>query len=167
MNPVTQYILGWNTPAIICLVVGMALMAVEIFTPGMGAPAIFGSVALVAAIILRADSLETALITFVLILVPLLIAGGIAIHSFSKGALNRSPVVLKEKIEGASSSLSDSDMQALVGAEGVALTALRPAGNGDFGGRRLDVVTSGAFIAKDSPIRIVAVEGLRIMVEKI
>ncbi|MBQ6703658.1 MAG: hypothetical protein IJN08_02470 [Clostridia bacterium] len=167
MNPVTQYILGWNTPAIICLVVGMALMAIEIFTPGMGAPAIFGSVALVAAIILRADSLETALITFVLILVPLLIAGGIAIHSFSKGALNRSPVVLKEKIEGASSSLSDSDMQALVGAEGVALTALRPAGNGDFGGRRLDVVTSGAFIAKDSPIRIVAVEGLRIMVEQI
>ena len=167
MNPVTQYILGWNTPAIICLVVGMALMAIEIFTPGMGAPAIFGSVALVAAIILRADSLETALITFVLILVPLLIAGGIAIHSFSKGALNRSPVVLKEKIEGASSSLSDSDMQALVGADGVALTALRPAGNGDFGGRRLDVVTSGAFIAKDSPIRIVAVEGLRIMVEQI
>ena len=167
MNPVTQYILGWNTPAIICLVVGMALMAIEIFTPGMGAPAIFGSVALVAAIILRADSLETALITFVLILVPLLIAGGIAIHSFSKGALNRSPVVLKEKIEGASSSLSDSDMQALVGAEGVALTALRPAGNGDFGGRRLDVVTSGAFIAKDSPIRIVAIEGLRIMVEKV
>ncbi|MBQ4610956.1 MAG: hypothetical protein IJB30_04395 [Clostridia bacterium] len=167
MNPVTQYILGWNTPAVICLVVGMALMAIEIFTPGMGAPAIFGSVALVAAIILRADSLETALITFVLILVPLLIAGGIAIHSFSKGALNRSPVVLKEKIEGASSSLSDSDMQALVGAEGVALTALRPAGNGDFGGRRLDVVTSGAFIAKDSPIRIVAVEGLRIMVEQI
>jgi len=167
MNPVTQYILGWNTPAIICLVVGMALMAIEIFTPGMGAPAIFGSIALVAAIILRADSVETALITFVLILVPLLIAGGIAIHSFSKGALNRSPVVLKEKIEGASSSLSDSDMQALVGAEGVALTALRPAGNGDFGGRRLDVVTSGAFIAKDSPIRIVAVEGLRIMVEQI
>ena len=105
MESVTQYILGWNTPAIICLVVGMVLMAIEIFTPGMGAPAIFGSIALVAAIILRADSVETALITFVLILVPLLIAAGIAIHSFSKGALNRSPVVLKEKIEGSSTSL--------------------------------------------------------------
>lgn len=167
MESVTQYILGWNTPAIICLVVGMVLMAIEIFTPGMGAPAIFGSIALVAAIILRADSVETALITFVLILVPLLIAAGIAIHSFSKGALNRSPVVLKEKIEGASTSLSDAEMQSLVGAEGVALTALRPAGNGEFGGKRLDVVTGGDFIAKDSPIRIVAVEGLRITVEKI
>ena len=76
-------------------------------------------------------------------------------------------MVLKEKIEGASTSLSDAEMQSLVGAEGVALTALRPAGNGDFGGKRLDVVTSGAFIPKDSPIRIVAIEGLRIMVEKI
>lgn len=167
MESVTQYILGWNTPAVICLVIGMVLMAIEIFTPGMGAPAIFGSVALVAAIILRADSIETALVTFVLILVPLLIGAGIAMHSFSKGALNRSPVVLKEAIDGTSTSLSDAEMQSLVGAEGVALTALRPAGNGDFGGKRLDVVTGGAFIAKDSPIRIVAVEGLRIMVEKI
>ena len=167
MDSVTQYILGWNTPAIICLVVGMVLMAIEIFTPGMGAPAIFGSISLVAAIILRADSVETALVTFVLILVPLLIGAGIAMHSFSKGALNRSPVVLKEKIDGTSTSLTGAEMQALVGAEGVALTALRPAGNGEFDGRRLDVVTSGDFIAKDSPIRIVAIEGLRIMVEKI
>lgn len=167
MDSVTQYILGWNIPAIICLVVGMVLMAIEIFTPGMGAPAIFGSISLVAAIILRADSIETALITLVLMLVPLLIGAGIAMHSFSKGALNRSPVVLKDKIEGASTSLSGAEMQALVGAEGVALTALRPAGNGEFDGRRLDVVTSGDFIAKDSPIRIVAIEGLRIMVERI
>lgn len=167
MESVTQYIMGWNTPAIICLVVGMVLMAIEIFTPGMGAPAIFGSIALVAAIILRADSVQTALVTFVLIIVPLLIAAGIAIRSFSKGVLSRSPVVLKESIDGKSTSLSDEQMQALVGAEGVALTALRPAGNGDFGGKRLDVVTAGDFIAKDSPIRIIAVEGLRITVERI
>ncbi|MBR5291303.1 MAG: hypothetical protein IKU32_00140 [Clostridia bacterium] len=167
MESVTQYILGWNTPAVICLVAGMVLMAIEIFTPGMGAPAIFGSISLIAAIILRADSIETALITLVLILIPLLLGAGIAIRSFSRGALNRSPVVLKDKIEGSSTSLSDAEMQQLVGAEGVALTALRPAGNGVFDGRRLDVVTSGGFIAKDSPIRIVAIEGLRIMVEKV
>ena len=167
MESVTQYILGWNTPAVICLVAGMVLMAIEIFTPGMGAPAIFGSISLIAAIILRADSIETALITLVLILIPLLLGAGIAIRSFSRGALNRSPVVLKDRIEGSSTSLSDAEMQQLVGAEGVALTALRPAGNGVFDGRRLDVVTSGGFIAKDSPIRIVAIEGLRIMVEKI
>lgn len=167
MESVTQYILGWNTPAVICLVAGMVLMAIEIFTPGMGAPAIFGSISLIAAIILRADSIETALITLVLILIPLLLGAGIAIRSFSRGALNRSPVVLKDRIEGSSTSLSDAEMQQLVGAEGVALTALRPAGNGVFDGRRLDVVTSGGFIAKDSPIRIVAIEGLRIMVEKV
>ena len=167
MDSITQYIMGWNTPALICLIAGMVFMAAEIFTPGLGVPAILGGVSLVAAVVLRADSIGTALITFVLILVPLLLGAGIAMHSFSKGALNNSPVVLKDKIDGNSTSLSEAQMQELVGAEGVALTALRPAGNGDFGGRRLDVVTGGDFIPKDSPIRIVAVEGLRIMVEKI
>ncbi len=167
MDSVTQYILGWNTPALICLIAGMLFMAAEIFTPGMGVPGILGGISLVAAVILRADSLGTALVTLVLILVPLLIGAGIAMHSFSKGALNNSPVVLKDKIEGNSTSLSEAQMQELVGAEGVALTPLRPSGNGDFGGKRLDVTTSGGFIAKDSPIRIVEIEGLRIMVEKI
>ena len=167
MDTVTQYILGWNTPAVICLVVGIVLMTLEIFTPGMGAPGLFGGVALIAAVILRADSLQTALVTLVLMAIPLLAAAGIAMHSFAKGALNRSPVVLKEQIDGSSTSLSEEHMQSLVGAEGVAVTALHPSGNGEFDGKRLDVVSNCGFIAKDSPIRIVAVEGLRITVDKI
>ncbi len=167
MDPVMQYILGWNLPAFICLVVGMLLMITEMFTPGFGVPGTLGGIALLAAVVLRADNLATGLITLVLIVVPLLIGAGITIHSFSKGVLNRSPVVLREKIEGSSSSLSGADMQALVGAEGVALTALRPAGTGSFDGKRLDVMSSGGFIPKDAAIRITAVEGLRITVEQL
>ena len=63
MNMVTQYILGWSVPATICLLVGLALMIYEMFTPGMGFPALLGALALLAAVILRADSLRTALIT--------------------------------------------------------------------------------------------------------
>lgn len=76
-------------------------------------------------------------------------------------------MVLRDSIDGSSSSLADAEMQTLVGAEGVALTALRPAGVGSFDGKRLDVISSGGFIAKDAPIRITAVEGLKIMVEQL
>ena len=132
---VVQYILGWSAPAVICLVVGLALMFYEMFTPGMGFPALFGALALLAAVILRADSLTTALITLVLIVVPLMVAAAIIFRSFSKGALSRSRIVLKESIDEKSSSLSDKKMQALVGKEGVCVTALHPAGNADFEGR--------------------------------
>jgi membrane-bound serine protease (ClpP class) len=54
----------------------------------------------------------------------------------------------------------------LVGAEGVAETVLRPAGKGRFGDRLLDVVSEGDFIEKDARIRIVAVEGARVVVIK-
>ena len=36
MDPVMDYIMGWSTPALICLIAGLILMVCEMFTPGMG-----------------------------------------------------------------------------------------------------------------------------------
>ncbi|MGE3311981.1 MAG: NfeD family protein [Limisphaerales bacterium] len=49
---------------------------------------------------------------------------------------------------------------------GVALTALRPSGAALIGGRRIDVVTEGPMVVRGSPIRVVAVEGMRVVVRK-
>ncbi len=54
-----------------------------------------------------------------------------------------------------------------VGREGVARTDLRPAGSAEFGDERLDVVTSGDLIEKGARVRIVRVEGTRIVVESV
>jgi membrane-bound serine protease (ClpP class) len=55
---------------------------------------------------------------------------------------------------------------ALVGKEGVAHTPLRPSGTGLIDGRRVNVAADGEFIEKDSPIRVIEVEGNRIVVCK-
>ncbi|GAE91149.1 membrane-bound ClpP-class protease [Gracilibacillus boraciitolerans JCM 21714] len=55
----------------------------------------------------------------------------------------------------------------LIGQEGVAVTPLRPAGTAEFADERLDVVTEGAFVDVTSPIKIIKVEGSRIVVRKI
>lgn len=167
MDGFMQYIMGWSLPAVMCLIVGLALMVAEMFTPGMGVPGLLGLIALVAAVVLRADTLANALITLALILVILGAAAVFVYRSFQKGALSRSAIVLKESIEERSSSLSDASSAELVGLEGVCLTALRPSGNADFDGRKLDVVSDGAFIEKGSRVRIERVEGLRILVRKI
>lgn len=51
------------------------------------------------------------------------------------------------------------------GEVGIAVTVLRPSGTGRFGHKVVDVVTSGAFVAAGSRVRIVSVEGVRIVVE--
>ncbi|MBY6278389.1 NfeD family protein, partial [Symbiobacterium thermophilum] len=56
------------------------------------------------------------------------------------------------------------DRARLVGREGVSLTVLRPAGTAVFDDQRLDVVTEGEFIPAGVPVKIVRVEGTRIVV---
>lgn len=53
------------------------------------------------------------------------------------------------------------------GAEGVAKSILRPSGNAQFGNLVVDVITRGEFIEPDAPVRVLAVEGSRIVVEKV
>lgn len=52
----------------------------------------------------------------------------------------------------------------LVGQSGTALTPLRPSGTAVINGQRVDVVTEGTMIDRNTPIKVVAVEGMRIVV---
>jgi membrane-bound serine protease (ClpP class) len=52
----------------------------------------------------------------------------------------------------------------LLGKNGVALTALRPAGTAVFDGKRTDVVTEGGFVEKGQPVTVVEIEGLKVVV---
>jgi membrane-bound serine protease (ClpP class) len=59
------------------------------------------------------------------------------------------------------------DQSRYLGHEGVAFTNLRPAGKGVFGNERLNVVTEGDFIEIGASIRIIRVEGSKIIVQKV
>ena len=61
---------------------------------------------------------------------------------------------------------SRGEAKSLLGATGVAETVLRPAGKGRFGEQLVDVVTEGDLITKGERIKIVAVEGSRVVVSK-
>jgi membrane-bound serine protease (ClpP class) len=53
---------------------------------------------------------------------------------------------------------------ALLNQTGTAFTQLRPAGTALINGQRVDVVTEGQLIERDTPIQVVAVEGMRVVV---
>ena len=52
----------------------------------------------------------------------------------------------------------------LLNQTGSALTPLRPSGTALINGRRVDVVTEGGMIERHTPVKVVAVEGMRVIV---
>jgi membrane-bound serine protease (ClpP class) len=59
---------------------------------------------------------------------------------------------------------SDIAQQGLNGKQGVAHSTLRPAGTALIDGARVDVITRGEMIAAKTPIKVIAVEGNRVVV---
>jgi membrane-bound ClpP family serine protease len=162
-NEVLTNILGIaiSWPAAICFVIGIALIIIEMFTPGLTAPGIVGFILIIIAIILTADGFAQGLLLLLGVIAILSIALFFVLRSASKGVLSRSPIIKKETEE---EYLSVDDMKFFVGKEGEALTILRPAGTADFNGVRLDVVTEGSFIKQGTKVKVIRVEGRRIIV---
>lgn len=82
--------------------------------------------------------------------------------------LNR--MVLKPPAEEAESThpaLSSSGVLALLGAIGVAVTHLRPSGKAQFGEQFVDVLAEGGYVAPGGRVRVVEIEGPRIVVREI
>ena len=95
-----------------------------------------------------------------LILIPVLVIVGLKLMA-------RSPVTLRKTLsrkEGVSS--QSSDLEGYVGTQGNAVTDLRPAGIAVINGKRVDVVTRGEYLEKDSAIIVTAVTGNQIIVRK-
>jgi membrane-bound serine protease (ClpP class) len=74
--------------------------------------------------------------------------------------------VLKHKHQTGTADATVETKQHLEGAIGVAATDLRPMGIGLFDGKRIDVISGGKLIKKDSTIRIVSIEGTKVVVEE-
>ncbi len=61
----------------------------------------------------------------------------------------------------------DLQPQDLLGKEGVAVSFLRPAGKAMFGDQLADVVTEGDLLPKDSRVKVIKIEGNRVVVTKV
>jgi membrane-bound serine protease (ClpP class) len=61
----------------------------------------------------------------------------------------------------------NADKPELLGQSGTTVTALRPAGLAMLNGKRVDVVSDGAFIEKGRAVKVVGIEGLRVVVRAI
>ncbi len=150
-------------PAIILLVLGFALVLLEMYLPGFGAPGILGCILLIAGVIAARPTPLQALIMAVVIIILLCIALSIFIHSASKGRLSNSRLVLKEV---ATRPENENELRYFIGKTGTTTTPLRPAGIAEFDGVKLNVVSEGEFVEAQRPVTVERVEGNRIVVRE-
>lgn len=157
---------GMTLTAVICFILGFLLVIVEMFHPGIGAPGIAGGLLLVLGVVLIAKSVIEVLTLLIIIIAILGIALAIVLQSVTKGKLNKN-LILHEFQEKDAGYIGTEDLNYFLGHEGVTLTILRPSGTADFDGIKLDVVSEGEFIQKEKKVKIIKVQGRRIVVKEI
>ena len=162
-----QFVQGFTLPVVICLLVGLALLVIEMFTPGFGLAGTLGIASLLLSVVIRADSFAAGLWMLILVMAIVGVMLLIFLRSATKGAISRSPLVLKDNLNSREGFLTTEDLEYFVGKEGEALTVLRPSGMADFGGVKLDVVSEGEFIPARSKVEVIRVEGRRILVRPV
>ena len=151
-------------PALILFGVGIVLLIVEMYVPGFGVAGVSSLIAFALAIIFAADTFLEGLVFTGVVLVVIAIVVAVFLVLLSKGKLS-SNFILKAKNstdEGFSSAADD--LRFLVGREGVAQTILRPTGRVSIENKVYDVISSGDFIAPGEKIRVLEVNGNRIVV---
>ena len=147
------------TLAIILLIVGLVLLFAEILLPGMvlGALALLSIGGSVAAAYMNTEYghlfLAIALASIV---------------GFTLWFVLVFPTTKFAKKLTSQTSVGDLgiDHSTLLEQQGEAYTDLRPSGKANINDQRFDVVTEGVFLEKGDPIRVIAIEGQRIVVRK-
>ena len=158
-----------NFPIVICFIIGVVLMVLEAFMPGFGIAGISGIVVEVIAVTLTwmSHGPVAALGMLLIILSVMAIAISMSLRSATNGRLSKSRLILRETESNEAGYRSTQDMEVFLGREGKATSVLRPTGIADFDGVRLNVVSEGEFIAMGTEVRIVRIEGSRILVRPI
>jgi membrane-bound serine protease (ClpP class) len=169
---------GWEVGAL--FFVGLLLVLGELFLhPGTVIPGLAGALLMVGAVIwAMVDRYpgEPFLPTSAMLVRPLVnlavafVLAVLAAFALAKYLPHTSlyhHIVLENSVGGSEPiAVPASAGNVSVGHHGIAHTMLRPAGKADFAGHLLDVVTQGDFIDPGSRIRVVAIDGLRVVVDR-
>jgi len=155
--------IGW---IISLFVLGVILIFLEIIVPG-GILGTIGVILLATGIFMVADSTAQgiAYVSSMLLILGILLALSFRFPQTRRFWNRLSLTTTQTKSEGYVA--PNQDLECFLGCEGVALSQLRPAGTADFNGNRLDVVTEGGFISREARIKVIEVEGTRVVVREI
>ena len=161
--------------AIICLATAAALFIVEIFVPSGGLIGVLAGVALVAGVtLLFMVDTTVGLVGAIVVLCCVPIFIGLAIKVWPNTPIARiltlstsQPPVQIANQPSAAPVMIDEAAPVQVGAQGKAMTELRPVGICVFEGKRFDCLAAGPMIAAGTMVKVVEIDGMQIKVRAV
>ena len=144
------------------MVAGLALIAIEVFViPGFGVIGILGIGGVIGSGYLAYAELETPYSAIAI--AAGLVGAGVLFWFLPRTRVGKSMVLETQTLGRA----ANPELERLVNREGEALTPLRPSGSVEIDDRPVDVVTDGEYVEAGARVRVVRVEGGRVVVERI
>ena len=158
-----------NHPIVICFLVGIGLLVLEAFLPGFGVAGVSGVVLEVITLVMTWNQHGpiATLAMLLIVLLVLAIAISMSLRSITSGRLSKSQLVHSESEQSESGYRSTQELDVFMDKEGVTSSVLRPTGIADFDGVRLNVSSEGDFIPAGAKVRIVRIEGAKVLVKPV
>lgn len=152
--------------SIILLVIGLGLFVAEFIIPG-GVVGFLGVAAILGSILLAGGDLKTTAIAVLIAMIVATVGMVIVVKFFGKRLSLFKRIILTDTTDTASGYVSTTNRPELVGKIALTLTALRPSGTIQLEDERIDAVSEGRFIDSGKNVKIIKVEGSRIVVREL
>lgn len=158
---------------ILMFVVGLGLLLVEIFIiPGFGITGISGIILIFASIFLSLlgskpfIDMERVSIAIIQLSGSILFAliGIFVLARYLPKSKAFNKLVLSQSEKAEEGFVSYPSVKELIGKEGIAFTTLRPGGTVEIDGKRIDVVAESEYITQGTKIKVLRVEGIKVVV---
>lgn len=153
------------------LILGVILMVIECFVPGFGIFGISGIITIVGAIVAQGilfQSVAQVLFLISLALMAIILIFLIFLRSARFGLVGKTPFIQnRTAIPTDYDSLNKNELKVLIGQRGVTVSTLRPVGKFVVNKVIYDGISEGQHIDKDVIVKVVAVEGNKIIIEKV
>ncbi|MHA0855792.1 NfeD family protein [Paenibacillus sp. CMAA1364] len=162
-----NYVAGFaGSETWILFIAGILFLVLELFIPSFGILGLLGSISLIVGVVRAAYSTSHVALSLGIAIVCAIIAIiAVAMIFKKRGIWHR--FILSDTLSKENGFIPTASKDTLLGKEGISVTTLRPSGTILVDGERVDVVTEGQFIAVNTKIHIVKVEGSRIVVESV
>ena len=155
--------------AAVAFVIGIGLLLLEVFViPGFGVAGISGLILTFGSIIFIFGSFYDPSVAVFWVSAAFIVTIGLAIvlfYTLPKTSTVQKFVLSTSENKELGYSAHPDDRSEYVGKTGKTLTPLRPVGAAMIDGKRVDVVTEGELIERDTQIEVIRVEGNKIFVK--
>ncbi|MFO0984958.1 MAG: NfeD family protein [Planctomycetota bacterium] len=154
--------MSWLPFALLAL--GLFLLVCEVFFPSLGLLGTLAAAAIVGGgFVAYHESVLFGYVALAFVLVPAVL--GIAFKYFPQTPFGRKFTLRGTSFAKDEARAAERGLGELIGQEGIVETTLRPAGIAVIGERRVDVVSRGKHIDSGARVRVIKVEGNRVIVD--